>query len=387
MKARQHKLLLMLALAVALMVALISVGCGAASSGTTTTGAETDTTAIGTDTTAVGTDTTGGASGDAKVLHFASINGEEGYDGEAIKTFASELEKRTDGRYTVEVAWASALGNPGEYLDNVANGMIDFATFIPVTAPGQFPYSDLFSLPWVLPDPVIDTDVIRAVTAKGYGMDESMASVKFLDINMGDGDILFTRDKVDSVQNIKGKKIVVGGGDLKAATAEAIGGTPVSFAMSEFYSALQKGVGDAIFQPWVGAHNWKLQEVTKTALETYVASVMCSYIMNQDLFDSMSAEDQKTVEEVAAETLGAMVVDGRAAAKKQAEEAFTAAGGNIVPLSDADKAFLSEKYAPIFTKWIEDMTAKGLPAKEACDAVYNALKAAGVEQPALGYQP
>jgi TRAP-type C4-dicarboxylate transport system substrate-binding protein len=146
-------------------------------------------------------------------------------------------------------------------------------------------------------------------------------------------------------------------------------------------------VGDAIFQPWVGAHTWKLQEVTKSALETYVASVMCSYIMNQNLFDSMSAEDQKTVEAVAAETLGAMVVEGRVTAKKQAEDAFTAAGGNIVPLSDADKAFLSEKYAPIFTNWIDGMTAKGFPAKEACDAMYNALQAAGVEQPALGYQP
>lgn len=365
---------------VGMVLAVVLSGCGAASSGTTTSNAVTDTTAAAVDTTAA-------PAGEAKLLHFASLNGEEGYDGEAIKTFASELEKRTEGRYKVEVAWASAFGNPGEYLDAVANGMVDFATFLPVTAPGQFPYSDLFSLPWVLPDPTIDTEVIRAVTAQGYGLDDSMSAVKFLDINMGDGDILFARDEVDSIQNVAGKKIIVGGGDLKAATAKAVGGTPVSFTMSEFYSALQKGVGDAVFNPWVGMYTWKLQEVTKTALETYVASVMCSYIMNQDLFDSMSAADQKTLEQLAKETLGDTVLAARVTLKQKAKDAFTAAGGKIVPLSDADLAFLSEKYSPIFTQWIDDMTAKGFPAKEACDAMYNALKEAGVDQPALGYQP
>lgn len=379
MRSRRSQLTV-LAMIVGMVLAVVLSGCGAASSGTTTSNAVTDTTAAAVDTTAA-------PAGEAKLLHFASLNGEEGYDGEAIKTFASELEKRTEGRYKVEVAWASAFGNPGEYLDAVANGMVDFATFLPVTAPGQFPYSDLFSLPWVLPDPTIDTEVIRAVTAQGYGLDDSMSAVKFLDINMGDGDILFARDEVDSIQNVAGKKIIVGGGDLKAATAKAVGGTPVSFTMSEFYSALQKGVGDAVFNPWVGMYTWKLQEVTKTALETYVASVMCSYIMNQDLFDSMSAADQKTLEQLAKETLGDTVLAARVTLKQKAKDAFTAAGGKIVPLSDADLAFLSEKYSPIFTQWIDDMTAKGFPAKEACDAMYNALKEAGVDQPALGYQP
>jgi len=58
-----------------------------------------------------------------------------------------------------------------------------------------------------------------------------------------------------------------------------------------------------------------------------------------------------------------------------------------VPLSDDDVAFLKEEYAPIFTKWIEDMTAKGFPAEEACTAMYNALKEAGVENPAFGWEP
>jgi TRAP-type C4-dicarboxylate transport system substrate-binding protein len=314
------------------------------------------------------------------------VDNENGYAGKAITTFASELEKRTDGRYKVEVGWSSSLGAPGEYFDSVVAGLIDIAYFIPTTMPGVFPEADMFALPWVLPNAEIATQAIQALVEQGYGMDEGMSEVKFLNVHMGPGHVLMTQKEVESIQDFVGMKIIVGG-EMQSAAIQAIGASPVSFDQSEFYSALQKGIADANYNPWIAVAPWSLHEVIDYVLETNIGNVFCGFIMNSNSYNSMSAEDQQTLDQIAEEYLTDLIVQGYEDAAAAGKDAFLAKGGTVLQLSAEDLAFLNEAFVDIWTKWLADTEAKGVAATEACAAFYSVLEDLGVENPAIGWQP
>lgn len=379
-------LVLFLVAVMSMSMAVAGCGDGSTEDTTTTAGSSVDTTATS-EVSADTTDTTAAeSSGEATVLRLASVDNENGYMGEAIKTFASELEKRTDGRYKVEVGWSCSLGGPGEYFDSVVNGLIDIAYFIPTTMPGVFPEADMFALPWVLPDAGIATEALQALVEQGYGMDDGMSAVKFLNIHMGPGHVLMTNKQVDSIEDFAGMKIITGG-EKQAAAMTAIGATPVSFDQSEFYGALQKGIADANYNPWISVAPWNLHEVIDYVLETNIGNVFCGFIMNWDAFNSMSAEDQQIVDDIAAEYLTDLIVQGYANVADAGKEAFLAKGGTLLEMSDQDMAFVDEAFAPIWDDWFSDMEDLGVPAREASEDMYNILLGLGVEHPAMGYKP
>jgi len=387
----KHKWLVIVS---ALMIALVLtvVACGGEEK-TTTTAAPTETTAAPTETTAAPTETTaapqttapsGGV--EAKILRLAAVDNEAGYAGEATKTFAAELEKRTEGRYKVEIGWACSYGPPGEFFDQVTSGLIDFAYFLPVTMPGAFPESDICALPWVLPNAGIATQAIQKLVEQGYSMDEGMSAVKFLNVHMGPGHVLMTPKEVSSIADFAGMKIIVGG-EPQAAAVTAMGATPVSFDQADYYSSLQKGVADALYNPWIGMAPWKLQEVVKNVMETNIANVMCAWIMNWDTYNGMSAADQKVVDDLSQEIWTSMIVQGYDNVTATSKELLAAQGGKVLQMTPEEYASLDTAFASIWTDWIAAMEAKGLPGKEACDAMYGILKDLGVDPPAIGYAP
>lgn len=374
---------LLLLLAVAVAMAAFVVGCGE-DDATDTTGT-TGTAATTTSSTASETTTPGGSSG-GTVLRLAALDNENGYSGEAIKTFAAELEKQTEGRYTVEVGWSAAWGGPGEYFDQVTSGLVDIAYFIPTTMPGTFPESDVVALPWVLPNADIATKAVQALVEQGYAMDDGMDAVHFLNVHMGPGHIIGTSKKVSSIKDFAGMKTIVGG-ELQSAAVKKLGCTPVYFDQPEYYSALQKGTADAIYNPWIGVSPWQLHEVLNTVVETNIGNVFCAFIMNKDTYAEMSPEDQKIIDEIAAEYLTDLVVKGYEDVAAVGKDAFLAKGGTVLQLTDEELADLDSAFAPIWDDWLASMEAKGLPYEAGCDAMYNILKNLGVQHPAIGYQP
>jgi|GEM_PF-1310155 len=393
MKLKKWWSVCLVAVLAALMIMSVA-GCGDEASddspATTEAGAETQTTAaaeapeVG-ESSAVTETTETESDGTTTVLRLAAVDNDQGYASEAIKTFASEVENRTEGRYKVEVGWACSYGGPGEFFDLVANGLVDIAYFLPCTSPGVFPATDMTALPWVLPNAAIATDALQALVEQGYGMDESMSAVKFLNVHMGPGHVLMTSKPVDSIQDFAGMKII-SGGDMQAAAMSAIGATPVYFDHSEFYGALQKGIADANYNPWIGVAPWNLHEVIDYVLETNIGNVFCGFIMNWDSFDGMSPEDQQVLDEVAKEAFG-LIVKGYEDVAQAGKDAFLAKGGTIIPMPEDDFAFLNEAFAGLWNEWIADMESQGIPATEACNAMYGILEDLGVQTPAIGYQP
>jgi TRAP-type C4-dicarboxylate transport system substrate-binding protein len=322
-----------------------------------------------------------------KILRLAFLDNEDGYASDAVKAFAAQVEAKTEGRYTVEIGWAGALGNPAEYYDMVTAGLIDIAYFIPALNPGVFPQATIMDLPWHFPSSEASTAGVNGLYEAGFIADEGLKAVKIINMHSGPGDNIISSKPVNTVADLKNMKIIGTGGEVKVQEITALGGVPVSVDHAEQYSTLQKGVAEANLAPWLSVAPWKLEEVTKYCAELYAGNTFVGFIMNQGVFDGMSADDQKLFMEAVDETLPQGIFDGYAAICEQGEKAFVDAGGTVTQFSDADIEQISKDWAPIFEDWAKQQDALGFDGKDALDKMYQILKDQGVENPAYGYTP
>src|SRR5699024_1647209 len=104
---------------------------------------------------------------------------------------------------------------------------------------------------------------------------------------------LFTVDKpVKNVRDLKGMRIRSPSPET-SEWLEALGATPVSMPMDENFEALERGVVDGTIAPWEAIKTWGLDDVIKYATVGNFYSTTMFVTMNEDLFNSMSEEDQQ----------------------------------------------------------------------------------------------
>jgi TRAP-type C4-dicarboxylate transport system substrate-binding protein len=122
---------------------------------------------------------------------------------------------------------------------------------------------------------------------------------------------------------------------------EALGGTTVTTAPGEVYTALERGVVDGYGWPVSGIFDLGWEKVTKFRMEPAFYSVEVGVLVNQDTWKGLS-DAQKKVLSDAATWLEAL--DGENAALIKSERDKQAAAGiQAITFSDADsKAFLAK---------------------------------------------
>ena len=86
-------------------------------------------------------------------LKFANQDPSSGFVSDAHKTWAQELERRSGGRYRVEIAWSASMGPLETHYDMVRHGIAD-VSFFTATPPAPFNFGMISTLPWNLPPPV-----------------------------------------------------------------------------------------------------------------------------------------------------------------------------------------------------------------------------------------
>jgi TRAP-type C4-dicarboxylate transport system substrate-binding protein len=102
---------------------------------------------------------------------------------------------------------------------------------------------------------------------------------------------LFTNVRAEHPEDLKGLKIRCGATFF--GSVEAIGAVPVSTAMSEIYTAMERGMVDGFVFPPSGWTQFGWQEVTKYWVgPRLLASQNCTPLINLDKWNSLTKEEQ-----------------------------------------------------------------------------------------------
>ena len=278
--------------------------------------------------------------------------------GVALEAFKAKTEAVSKGSVQIRVFHAAALGGDPDLIQGVQLGNIEMCT-VNAGSYTQFTKEfDIMSLPFMFRDFDHIHKVLDGELGKIYAdvLEKKMGS-KALAWSTSGARQLFCKMAINKVDDLKGKKIRTMNDPGIIEAFSLFGAIPSPISFGEIYTALQSGVvdgGESSFISWV---NSRFVEVAKYGMEINYMDTGRVFVINKKLYDGLSPEDRKAVDEGMKEC--EIVVRREYKAQDDGiKEKAVAAGGTIVnPDMDSFHKAVEPMYAkfqPTLGKeWIE----------------------------------
>ena len=291
----------------------------------------------------------------------------------AAKSFADEIESKTNGAVKAEVYPAGQLGGDGQLVESMVMdaGTVD----IIITDASNFgtvvPDMNISGLPFLFSD-------FDAAWAFMDGEIEAAAEAELLDVGIrvlahydnGFRCVTNSKGPVETPDDMKGMLIRTPENQVIMATMSALGANPQPLAFSELYQALQQKTYDAQENPIPVIYNNKLYEVQDyLSVTNHIYSGMC-FAITESTWNKLTPEQQEIV---AAAALASGTYD-REMNRQQTEdlvanleeEGMKINYPELAPFSEATQSVIEENALGISDELLEALAA--LKADAAAEA-------------------
>ena len=281
-------------------------------------------------------------------------------------TWKQWVEKATEGR--VEVVIENYTGDPKTIFDAVEDGVYDVGFSVNAYLPGRFKLASVAEIPGEITDAEVGSVALWHTYEKFFKADQEFRGLELLALFVHGPGQLNTNFPVNSLDDLKGKKMRIGGG-LVNTLAERLEVTPVSAPAPKSYEMMQQGVVDGTFLPASQQKTLRLNEVTTdlTLFPKGLYTTAFSIVMNPDTLDSLSKKDQEAIMSVSGEKLSRLA--GAAWGKEDQDGILEAKanGVNVVYLSkdDAIVKDMDKLEEGIDQAWIDSVSDRKVDAKAA----------------------
>lgn len=306
-----------------------------------------------------------------------------------FEEWSRDFEARTGGRYKVDVQHGGVLAGIPQSYDVVRSGVADFSDIITQDVEKPFPLTDIPGLPFFhQPAEVYTKAWFNNVYKKGY-LDKEFSDVKLVLQFVAMGEDFLSAKPVNSVADLKGLKVVIGGGPTKAKLTKSLGAVGVFGGPPDAYMMLQKGIAEAIFIAGLGLKEFHWDEFIHYIIDPLrVGSVIHTVAMNKNTYKKMPDDVKAIIEDMNAHGQYSLkMASAFENIYRSVLQTWLDEGGTLIKWSEEEKTKLNEVAALLWKEWIETQEAKGVPARKVINEYYNGLKALGAENPALGYTP
>jgi tripartite ATP-independent transporter DctP family solute receptor len=215
---------------------------------------------------------------------------------------AELLNAKSNGAFKAEVYGQSQLGSDRELAQSCQAG--DIAFVFQTTAPqvNFVPDLSVLDLPMLFPN----LKQARAVLDKFQPIiSPSYEKAGFKILGLGDQGfrVTSTNKKIGGIPDFKGIKIRTMENKYHMAFWRSIGANPTPLPWGEVYLSLQQGTIDAQENPLEVIVAGKLYEQQKYVVSTNHILHTITIIMSKKIYDSLTPEERKIVDEAARETV------------------------------------------------------------------------------------
>jgi TRAP-type C4-dicarboxylate transport system substrate-binding protein len=276
---------------------------------------------------------------------------------EQVEQFAKEVDQRSEGRITIEPVWQAAGASVDDWDQAVAHMVIDGEVdvgMIPARAWDTEGVTTLRALH--APFLVTTEDVVAHIVTSDLA-DEMLAGLDAVGVTglallpEGFRHLFVFGDPPASLPNLGGKVVRAPTSDTTYATLTALGGRPDDLGADN--AAYQRGIGDGSI---IAAESSFALAATIQAPTTAVGDVTLfpkvnSLVVNTDVFDALSPDQQRVLEDAAQATIGWAIEQTPSDVDLAAQ--YCANGGRIVS-ADADRDELRQAVQPVFDELEQD---------------------------------
>lgn len=219
-----------------------------------------------------------------------------------LKPWGDELERRTDGRVTVEYFPAgSTFGNPAAQYDQVVAGVTDLAVGLRSLPAGRFLRTSLIEMPFLVSDAGVGTRILWELFPT-Y-LEEEYPGVKVLALHTHNPGLIITKDQpIRVVEDMEGLRLRTVSPIISAMLA-ALGAEPVGLPPLAVYENLEKGVIDGAAFTWDAVNAFRLAEVIDYAFEVDAYVLAFYFVMNQASYDNLPDDVRAVLDDMTGDAL------------------------------------------------------------------------------------
>ncbi len=300
--------------------------------------------------------------------------------------FIPEVDKRLAETGTYKIEWQEAYGGtivkPKGVLEGVKLGLGDIGIVTTIFHNSKLPSQAISAAtPFVAADARTVAKAVDEIAKEFPAMQAEFEAQNQVYLATGvvlDTYQIFSKEPVNSLADLEGDKVAGAGMNLRYL--EGIeGAAGVRGGLTDFYNMLQTGLVDHAMLWPEAAKTFKIAEVAPYMLRADLGAVNSKTItVNKDYWDGLPGEVQDVLKEVA--VLYRDHVAGIAMDRAQeSRDAYVAAGGTIVEMSDGERAAWANAMPNIAMEWAKGLDEAGQPGTEMLAAYMAKLRDAGFE--------
>lgn len=219
-----------------------------------------------------------------------------------MRASAKEIKELTDGRVQIKYYGGGVMGNDQKVLSRIRIGSLQGGAFTPTALAGQYSDLNLYGMPMVF-DSEEEAAFVRS--RLDATLSQGLEKAGYVNFGFAGGGfaVLMSNTPIDSLDDLKGKKVwIPEGDDISRRAMEALSLSPVTLPLTDVLTGLQTGLIDIVAMSPIGA--LVLQWHTKVKYITELPLVYTFGFMAVDkrAFGKLSADDQAIVREVMSRT-------------------------------------------------------------------------------------
>ncbi len=298
--------------------------------------------------------------------------------------FIPEVDKKLaeTGNYVMnwQESYGGSIVKPKGVLEGIKLGLGDIGIVTTIFHSSKLPSQSLSAVtPFVAADARAVAKAVDEIAKEFPAMQAEFEKQNQVYLATGvvlDTYQVFSKEPVAAVSDLEGKKVAGAGMNLRYL--EGIeGAAGVRGGLTDFYNMLQTGLVDKAMLWPEAAATFKIAEVAPYMLKANLGAVNSKTVtVNKDYWDGLPDEVKVALQEVAVmyrDHVAGVAMD-RAAAS---EEAYVAAGGTIVELSDEERTAWATAMPNIAGEWAAGLDESGMDGTAMLNAYLGKLEASG----------
>jgi TRAP-type C4-dicarboxylate transport system substrate-binding protein len=278
------------------------------------------------------------------------------------------LEKLSKGKIKVEERWGGTVHAANAGHDATRSGLTDMTACYGFYHPTTFDLMHVMSLPGIVPSSPAGTRITHEAYDEFFRKEMERTGVLMSVVYTTTPYVLHSKDVLDSLDSLQGKKVRTGGG-VHAAVWKALGTVPTTMPAPRIYTAFQRGLLDAVAFPDSVSILFRINEIQKSHTYINLSRINQEHCVSRKWFVALPADLKQVVSRWVQGFSQAISQEFYVLAGAKARNKFRESGINIVRLSDAEKKKWQAAARPVIEDWIKANEAKGLPAKKLIDFI------------------
>lgn len=284
----------------------------------------------------------------------------------ALTDWSKYLEEQSGGRLIMKIYSGGALGALPDCVANCESGVTDGFWSGVTIYPGVFPATEVMALPMIgAKNYKVVNDVLNALLAEYPVITDEWSQFKVVALHSSAGSPILFKGDVSSVKDMAGKNLRIS----NAYTTDWFtnkGANPVSVGINDGYENIQKSVIDGglfFFDQVESSALYEVIDSVYVGQTIYPLNMLC---LNIDKYNALPDDLKKLIDDS-----GEIFLNSSIDYFDEQQERMIGVcedhGVNIIYEDEESIEWLKEGVESAWQKWVDTVTANGLPGQEILD--------------------